>query len=249
MAKAKKGGKPRRPLNILYIDGMIAAVEKPAGLPVQGGEGVGASLEAVLSEQLGQKVYPVHRLDKDTAGALVVALSKAAASLYSEYFRQKRIAKGYRAICIGRPPQKSGRIDAPLQKRGERGAKPALQDAATLYAVEAVSENGEFSMLSVRIETGRTHQIRRHFALAGFPVACDDKYGDFRRNRELKSLYGARKLQLAATSIALPRLSASSGNAGGGRSPQMLEISCPLPPHMEELAGRVFGNQSLELRT
>ena len=241
MAKAKKGGKPRRPLNILYIDGMIAAVEKPAGLPVQGGEGVGASLEAVLSEQLGQKVYPVHRLDKDTAGALVVALSKAAASLYSEYFRQKRIAKGYRAICLGRPPESSGQIDAPLQRRVGNSGRLVMQSAETLYAVEAASADGEFSLLSVRIETGRMHQIRRHFALAGFPVACDEKYGDFKRNREIKRLFGAKRLQLAATSIALPRLSVAGGSAGADKEEPLLEISCPLPAHMNELMGKVFG--------
>ena len=235
MPEANKGKSLSRALNILYIDDMIAAVEKPAGLAVQGGEGVGASLEALLSAQLGVKVFPVHRLDKDTAGVLIVALCKDAASLYSEHFRQKRIAKEYQAICLGQPKERSGRIDAPLQKRAERG-RPVMQSAETLYAVEAASAGGEFSLLSVKIETGRMHQIRRHFALAGFPVACDDKYGDFKRNRELKKLYGAKKLQLAATSIALPRLS-----AGSCKEERLLEISCPLPAHMEELAGKVFG--------
>ena len=234
MQQANRCGKSRRPLNILYIDGMIAAVEKPAGLAVQGGEGVGVSLEAILSAQLGQKVFPVHRLDKDTAGALIVALNKEAASLYSECFRNKRIQKGYQAICLGRPARASGKINVALQKKGGKGSRDAMQAASTFYSVEAVSEDGEFSLLSVRIETGRMHQIRRHFALAGFPVACDDKYGDFRRNREIKRLYGAKRLQLAATSIVLPRL-----DAGSGKEERLLEISCPLPAHMAELAGRV----------
>ena len=240
MPKLDKSGKPRRPLNILYIDDMIAAVEKPAGLPVQGGEGVSASLEALLSAQLGQKVFPVHRLDKDTAGALIVALNKEAASLYSTAFRNKRIQKGYRAICIGKPPKASGKINVPLQRKGERGGRAAMQSAETVYVVEAVSEGGEFSLLSVRIETGRMHQIRRHFALEGFPVACDDKYGDFKRNREIKRLFGAKRLQLAATSIVLPRLSERYCKAGCNDECQLLEISCPLPPHMHELAEHLF---------
>ena len=243
MSKPNKSKSKSRPLNILYIDEMIAAVEKPAGLAVQGGEGVAASIEALLAAQLGQKVYPLHRLDKETAGALIVALNKDAAALYSECFRNKRIKKDYRAICLKTPPNASGRINAPLQKKGSSGEGSAMQAAETFYTVVAASADGEFSLLSVRIKTGRMHQIRRHFALAGFPVACDDKYGDFKRNREIKKLYGAKRLQLAATSIVLPRLSASNGSAGDGSRPQMLEISCPLPPHMVELAAQVLGIQ------
>ena len=234
MPQAKKT-QPRRALTLLYIDDMIAGVEKPAGLPVQGGEGVNVSLVEILAEQLGRPVFPVHRLDKDTAGALIVALSKEAASLYSEAFRKKRIEKGYLAICIGQPPQVSGAIRAPLQKRG------AVQSAETFYDVEAVSASGEFSLLSVKIETGRMHQIRRHFALEGFPVACDDKYGDFKRNREIRRLYGARRLQLAATSIILPRLSKSGREAGRGNEEANIKISCPMPEHMKELAALAFG--------
>ncbi len=237
MAETKKGRNPPRALNVLYLDDMIAVVEKPAGIPVQGGEKAGISLTEILSAQLGYTVFPVHRLDKDTAGILVTALSKSAAALYSEYFRKKRIIKGYHAVCIGMPHHLTGRISIPLEKRGAlppTAGRAVMQSAETLYSVEKASAGGEFSLLSVRIETGRNHQIRRHFALEGFPVAADDKYGDFKRNREIKKLYGVKKLQLAATSIALP---VASGNGA-----QSIELSCPLPQHIREFAALIFAS-------
>lgn len=218
-------------MRILYQDKQIAVVEKPAGLAVQGGEGVRTALPEILSARLGQPVFPVHRLDKDTAGILVVALSKSAAALYSEYFREKRIQKGYHALCLHCPEAASGIFRRPLEKKNGPSAG-TMQDAVTHFTVEKASPDGAFSLLSLRIETGRMHQIRRHLADAGFPIAADDKYGDFRRNREIRRVYGIRRLQLAATSLALPVFS--------GTEERIQRLTCPLPQHMQDAAAAVF---------
>ena len=100
------------------------------------------------------------------------------------------------------------------------------------FTVEKASPDGAFSLLALRIETGRMHQIRRHLADAGFPIAADDKYGDFRRNREIRRVYGIRRLQLAATSLALPVFS--------GTEERIQRLTCPLPQHMQDAAAAVF---------
>ncbi len=244
MEKRKKSGKPERALNILYLDSLIAVVEKPAGLPVQGGAGVSISLVEILSAQLKAKIFPVHRLDKDTAGILVTALSKDAAFLYSKYFSKKGIEKGYTAICLSAPPNLKGKIDIPLEKKkgdARPNSEKILQAAETLYTVEKIAKGGEFSLLSVKIETGRTHQIRRHFALKGFPIVADDKYGDFKQNREIKRLYGVKSLQLAATSLVLPIFLDERLPKRGSKAPKSFMISCPLPQHMNEFASMIFG--------
>ncbi len=225
----KRGGT----LDILYQDELIAVISKPAGLAVQGGEGVGICVTDILSEQLGTRIFPVHRLDKDTAGVLVTALSKHAAALYSDFFIRRKIVKRYKAVCLNCPSWRSGEIRMPLERKNrDRCGPSSVQEAVTFYDVEKSSPDGSFCLVSLRIETGRMHQIRRHLASAGFPVAADDKYGDFKLNKEIRRLYGIRKLQLAAVSVTLPVMD-------GGKERQA-EISCPLPPHMEECVAALF---------
>lgn len=232
MDKIDSNRKKNRDLNILYQDENIAVIEKPSGLAVQGGEGVGICVIGILSSQLNRRIFPVHRLDKDTAGILVTALSKEAAAIYSAFFSRKKIVKQYQAVCLNCPRRPSGEIRLPLEKKKKDGAPSDVQEAVTFYRVEKSSLDGSFCFVSLRIETGRMHQIRRHLALSGFPVAADDKYGDFAKNREIRRLYGIKKLQLAATSLILPVLD-------GGKE-RMLEISCPLPSHMEVCIATLF---------
>lgn len=225
-------------MKILYQDERVVVVEKPAGLAVQGGAGVAVCVTDILARQLGGEVFPVHRLDKDTAGALVVARSKQAAALYTDFFSGKKIAKRYHAVCVNAPERLSGEIRAPLEKKSGAGHPRGFQDAVTFYRVEKTRAGGDFCFVSLRIETGRMHQIRRHLALKGFPVAGDDKYGDFKRNREIRRLYGIKKLQLAATSITLPVF--SSDGTAPFREAARVEISCALPAHMEACLAVLF---------
>lgn len=197
---------------VLYGDDDILVVNKPSGLAVQGGEGVKVTVIDVLERQTGARIYPVHRLDKDTAGILVVARSAKAAAEYSAHIAGGSLVKEYRAVCFGKPARNSGVITLPAGRAGNE--KPA----ETSYRVLAAAEGCSF--LALALGTGRMHQIRIHLASIGCPIVADDKYGDFARNREIRAASGVRKLQLAACVLTLPI----------GSSVTRFEI--PLPEHM-----------------
>jgi 23S rRNA pseudouridine955/2504/2580 synthase len=197
---------------ILYDDDAILVVNKPCGIACQGGEGVTVSILDILERQTGTRIYPVHRLDKDTAGILVVALSSAAAAEYSGYIASGSLSKNYRAVCFGVPREEAGVIKVPAGRHGNE--KPA----ETSYRVE--SSATEASLVSLGLVTGRMHQIRIHLASIGCPIVADDKYGDFAKNRAARSSFGVRKLQLAAYSLEIP--------VAGKRR----RFTAPLPDHM-----------------
>ncbi len=197
---------------VVYEDEDLLVVNKPAGLAVQGGAGISVCLIDVLERQTRRKIYPVHRLDRDTAGLMAVALNPVTAAAYTKYIAGKTVKKGYRALCIGMPPQIKGTITTPAGRAGD------LKSAYTEYRVE--SSVPGFSLLSLELGTGRMHQLRIHLASIGCPIAADDKYGDFTKNREIRGLYKIKKLQLAAWELELPL-------AG-----KTLRLEVPLPEHM-----------------
>lgn len=199
---------------VLFNDTDILIINKPFGLAVQGGEGVTVTVIDIFERQTGSKIYPIHRLDKDTAGILVLARSASAASTYSKYITEGAFEKEYRAVCFGEPQKKSGIIEIPAGRSGNE--KPARSSW-----VLASKGNG-YSYVSVGLETGRMHQIRIHLASIGCPIIADDKYGDFRLNRQIRSEFGVRKLQLCAYSLTLPV---------NGKS---MRFSIALPGHMTE---------------
>lgn len=203
---------------ILYEDDELIVVNKPAGLPVQGGEGIAVCLLDVLERQTGAKVYPVHRLDRDTAGVLAVARTSAAAAALSKLITSGALVKEYLAITVGAPPDRGGVIRSPA---GKPGAEKA---ADTAYRVLSVASG--LALLSLTLGTGRTHQIRIHLASIGCPIVADDKHGDFRANRELRRTLGARKLQLLSSSLEFP--------VAGKRE----RFTAPLPAHMADLVER-----------
>lgn len=216
-------------IDILYEDSELIAVLKPCGLAVQGGEGVNSSVDNLLSKQIGNKVYLIHRLDKETEGILLVAKNAKTASEYTRMFSDKdRIKKEYRALCIGIPANKKGCITLPVE------GKPALSDyeveKSSSFTVEG-DENGllkEFSLIKVSLKTGRMHQIRIHLASIGCPIVADDRHGDFKKNKLARKLIGAKKLQLASVSLTFPI-------KGGTKN-----VTIPLPLHMRELSEKVF---------
>lgn len=150
-------------LKVLFEDADFLVVDKPAGLLANASD---ASAEAVVRAQTGiAGVCAAHRLDRDTTGCLLMAKSKAAYEAAVEVFRQHRVAKTYRCIVYGKWDATSTTLDLPIE--GER----ALTNVACVRANDAASH------LVVRIETGRTHQIRRHLAMARHPVIGDRQYG------------------------------------------------------------------------
>lgn len=202
---------------VLYEDTDILVVNKPCGIPVQGGAGITVSIIDILSRQTGSKVFPVHRLDRDTAGILLVARNAAAAARLTRLIGSRDVIKKYTALCLETPQQPEGLITIPAGKG--RNRKPA----ETRYRV--IASSGSYSLIQAVLGTGRTHQIRIHLASLGCPILADDKYGNFAQNRVVRREFNIRKLQLAATDLVLP---------SGVNIPRHFVI--PLPEHMADAA-------------
>lgn len=196
------------PLEILYEDGAIAVVNKPSGLVVHPGAGcrshtlVNALLYRYKNLPVGEdplKPGIVHRLDKETSGCLVVAKTEEALKELQRQFKSREVEKIYLALVVGAPPLE-GRFDKPLGRHPKSRLKISShtrkgKEALTTYRVLKRLEG--LSLVEVRLHTGRTHQIRVHFAEAGFPVAGDPTYG--RRSKQFREKFG--RLMLHAWKI------------------------------------------------
>ena len=211
-------------ISVLYEDDEIYVINKPAGLSVQGGQGVKHSLDNDFALQTGQKVYLVHRLDKDTSGLMIVAKSPFAASKWTKLISSKAVKKEYIAICAGKMKDKKGVITEKLIQHGSE------KSAVTYFTVEEEKnftteiegyENISLSFLRLKLETGRMHQIRIHLAKNGCPIAGDDQHGNFKLNKALKKALKIKSLLLASVRLTLPL---------NGRE-SLFEIE--LPPHMK----------------
>ena len=214
----------RLKLDIVYEDHVCIVINKPAGLAVQGGKGIGVSLDRVLAETWPQRPLLVHRLDRDTSGLVLVAKTKEAARYFSRLLGEERaVVKRYLALCKGRPAESEGVIRAELDVRG------AVKNAETRWRLLSASGREEaFSLLELELGTGRMHQIRRHLALTGNPVLGDDKYGDFNLNRQLRKTLKLRNLLLHASRLIIPQ-TADAPHAASIR----LDLSAPLPGYFQ----------------
>jgi 23S rRNA pseudouridine955/2504/2580 synthase len=212
-------------IEILYEDDNCLVLNKPAGLAVQGGEGVRSSLDKILAENWTPPPLLVHRLDKDTSGIILAAKNREAAARFSRLFGGERaVTKQYLAVCAGRPEKTAGVIRLGLEVRGSE------KKSETRYRLVKSGSAGDcaFSVLELELGTGRTHQIRRHLAMIGNPVLGDDKYGDFALNRKLRKTLGRKKLLLHAFRLVIPPQ--EDGFA--------LDISAPPPDYFEAFTGR-----------
>jgi len=204
-------------LEIIYEDSACIVINKPAGLAVQGGKGVGVSMDSILAQSWQQRPLLVHRLDKDTSGLILAAKNKTAAAAYSRLLRSRAVVKRYMAMCKGRPVQNEGIISLDLEIRGTK------KKSETSYRIIEVFENG-FSLLELELGTGRMHQIRRHLSLTGNPVLGDDKYGDFTLNHLLRKTMKLNKLLLHASRLIIPET----------QDNPRLDLSAPLPEYFGE---------------
>ena len=220
---------------VLYRDDEVLAIDKPAGLAVQGGSGQSRHLDAMLDAlrfEAEDAPRLVHRLDKDTSGVLVLARTRRAARALTEGFRDGRVEKSYWAAVLGVPRKAVGLIDLPLAKtvdgdedaaEGERvtPASETGQSALSLYAL-ADHAGERAAWLLLRPLTGRTHQLRVHCAALGHAILGDGKYGG--RAVFPKGLARLKRVQLHAREIALPH--PSDGTT--------IRIQAPLPADMAE---------------
>lgn len=211
---------------VIHIDDDVIALNKPAGLAVQGGTNTPRHLDGMLNALAydGEKPRLVHRLDRDTSGVLLLARSARIAARLAEAFRDKDTRKIYVALVAGVPKPARGRIEMALAKTG--GAHEIVaadddgKDAVTLYDTLDVM-SGRAAVLALMPLTGRTHQLRVHCASAlGTPIVGDPKYGDAEHRLGDGVAPG---LHLHARAITLPHPS------GHGT----LHVVAPLPPHMK----------------
>jgi len=214
----------------LYEDADVLVIDKPMGLAVQGGSGTVRHVDGMLEvmrDASGQRPRLVHRLDKDTAGCLLVAKTRFAASALARVFRSREARKIYWALVAGVPKPRQGRISTFLAKEeredesimriarhGEEGASHAV----TYYAVVETSAQ-QLAWVSLKPVTGRTHQLRAHLAHIGHPIVGDPKYF----NKENWTPPGGiqNRLHLLARRIVVP-------HPRGG----IIDVTAPLPPHM-----------------
>jgi tRNA pseudouridine65 synthase len=205
-------------LPILYRDDWLVVVDKPAGLlihrsPVDARETRFAV--QMLRDQLGRHVYPVHRLDKGTSGALAFALDPATARDLSEAFAGTAVGKWYLALVRGWPDE-HGEIDhalrpveddvLPASGRPPRPARTGYERLETFEIPHRVDRypSSRYALLRLRPQTGRRHQLRRHLAHLSHPIVGDSTYGKGAHNRLFAHLYGVRRLMLACVRLDLP---------------------------------------------
>ncbi len=209
---------------LLYRDGLMLVLDKPAGVAVHRGPKGGSSLEddfGALRFGLPRSPALAHRLDRETAGCLILGRHHKALERLGLLFKQGRIAKTYWAIVAGGPEAVEGAIDLPLGRLDDKRGwwmkvDPVGQPARTLWRIRGRGQwrGAPIAWLELEPKTGRTHQLRVHCASQGWPV-----FGD--------AIYGARAelpLQLLARKVAVP--------LAKGKPP--IEVEAPVPPHMLE---------------
>jgi tRNA pseudouridine65 synthase len=207
-------------LPILYQDDQLVAVHKPAGLLVHRSwidrHETRFALQLVR-DQIGQLVYPLHRLDKPTSGVLLFALDPETARSLGAAFAAGAVEKTYLAVVRGIPPE-NGVIEHPLREEYDRHDDPRAragkdpQPARTSYRRLATVElpfavgrypSSRYALIEARPHTGRKHQLRRHFKHLFHPLIGDSKYGEGRHNQFFRQQFDCHRLLLAAVEMTL----------------------------------------------
>lgn len=205
-------------LRIVFRDDHLIAIEKPAGLLVHR-----SALDRhetrfalqLLRDQIGQQVFPAHRLDKGTSGLLLFALDREVGRTLNGQFERGEVNKTYLAVVRGYP-ESSGDIDHPLIPMADAhagiSASTTAQSARTLYRRLATVElpycvdrypSSRYALLELEPLSGRRHQLRRHLKHISHPIIGDATHGKGRHNRLFETLFGCRRMLLAATAMCL----------------------------------------------
>ena len=226
--------------SIVFEDARLLAINKPSGLASHGGSGIShGAIETLRALRPRETLELVHRLDRDTSGLLIIAKKRSALTELQALMREsdaddgRGIAKRYLALLVGRMPDGIMTVDAPLhiglRQGGERHVQVHPNGKPSLSHFRVLERRGGHSYCEVRIETGRTHQIRVHAKHIGHPVAGDDKYGEPEVNKRLRDQIGLRRLFLHAASLEFA--------LDGGRAEYVLDA--PLAPELVEVLDRL----------
>jgi 23S rRNA pseudouridine955/2504/2580 synthase len=196
---SRQAGPKRAGLTIVFEDEVLLVIDKPCGMAVHSGKGEGGRtvIDLLRAGASTYEPYLVHRLDKYTSGVLVVAKDRRTAGQLGDVFQSeggRDVRKRYLTVVFGEP-RRAGRIDLPLDR------KTALTRYRLLQEIHWSS--GILTLLEAEIDTGRTHQIRRHLAAINLPVAGDDEYGDWELNKTFRAEFGVKHFLLHALELRL----------------------------------------------
>jgi 23S rRNA pseudouridine955/2504/2580 synthase len=221
---------------VIHRDEHVLVLNKPHGLPVQGGPGITHHLDGLLDAlRFGSADRPrlVHRLDRDTSGALVLARTPGTAAKLAAAFRTRAVEKTYWAVVARRPIPSEGRIDLPLRRiGGARGERTEVAEREDKEAARAITDyrtldhaGQKLAWLELSPLTGRTHQLRVHCVAIGAPILGDVKYARPDQNNAFSAVVAglSSELHLHARALRLPH------PAGG-----TLLVEADLPPHMTQ---------------
>lgn len=217
---------------IVHLDDDLAVIEKPAGLvvhsaPSHRGETLVEVLEGIAGGGDGGRPGIVHRLDKDTSGLMLVARNDDAQRALARQVKAREVEREYTALVEGRLGSRTGTIDAPLGRHRRERTKRAVKGSGSREArthFDAIEVLPHDTLVHVRLETGRTHQIRVHFAAIGHPVAGDPEYGAAGRHGLTRQFLHASRLAFAHP-----------------RTGERLEFTSELPEDLAEALGRARG--------
>jgi 23S rRNA pseudouridine955/2504/2580 synthase len=225
---------------IVFEDARLLALNKPSGVASHGGSGISfGAIETMRALRPNQSLELVHRLDRDTSGLLIIAKKRSALTELQALLREDRavtgggITKRYLALLTGRMPDGVMSVDAPLhvglRQGGERHVQVNPAGKPSLSHFKVLERRGGQSYSEVRIESGRTHQIRVHAQHIGHPIAGDDKYGDPDANKRLREQVGLKRLFLHASTLEFA--------LDGGKAPYLL--NAPLVPELIDVLDRL----------
>ena len=223
---------------VLFEDETLVAIDKPAGVAVHGGSGIAFGVIEQLRNSRPELAFLelVHRLDRDTSGILLLAKKRTALVGMHALLRDGEVDKRYLALVRGRWPHLRREVRVSLHKyvdaSGERRVRattssdPGGQDAVTIFTRKKVWPDA--TLVEARLKTGRTHQIRVHLAHQGYPIAGDDKYGDFEWNRALAK-HGLKRMFLHAAKLSFVHPVTGDDIA----------LEAQLPPELAKYLGRL----------
>jgi 23S rRNA pseudouridine955/2504/2580 synthase len=234
---------PARDFAIVYEDEALLVLDKPAGVAVHGGSGVSFGVIEQLrrARPAARMLELAHRLDRETSGLLIVAKKRSALARLHDAFRRGSINKRYLALVQGRWMTPRQDVRLPLLKyltgEDERRVRVSNEGKEAHSIVRLVARWQNFSLVEVELKTGRTHQIRVHLAHLGFPLAGDDKYGDFACNKELQK-QGLKRMFLHAAKLKLR-------HPLHEEAPPLL-LEAPLPAELRHFLDQLEAHESRE---